>query len=742
MNPSVIFFFISLFSVFYLIIIPSLCDDWTASCPWNCTCKWTNGKKSAICNSLELKQVPIDLSTELQVLVLNENSISYLRREEFTSLGLINLQRIYLKKSKIQHVDKDTFRDLKILVEIDLSENEIEKIEKDTFYGNERLRILYLNGNPLKELVADQFPKLPHLRSLDFHGCHIETIHSTSFKNLELLELLNIKHNLLGYLDGSTFSHMHNLKTLILDENPWNCDCRLREFRNWYIKSNLSKISLTCSQPYTFKDQPWQNIGEDQFGCMPTIEMYKNANQTDDVGSNVTYSCLIGGDPRPEIVWILNGKILDNENAVVDVKEIENNQIWSNATIVNVTSLDAGVYTCTARNIVGYASQNVSLILDEVVEHVIVEPPKTFLFFRLIIAAFCIIFAIISITVSACLCQKTIRHRHTRKNIKGSVSFNDQEKKLLDLSITTNERQDSCEMVNTPSTNKTTESVIALEPVQITIENISRNDEFPLNVGVFPPPPEFCGSNVISNPAYGNIFISVSLTQDGLDNPDLNMYPDLLNIPNRVKGKFLPVNISSFATLPRNNRPSTSKTTESINNYINDASSIVNYQNLETNFINGGLNNSGAMLPPPQPQTSSSTQTSNGGTSTGGGGVSSGIALGMNMGCTGNVSGNSGISSVSTGVGLEYNKLKMCSACLKNQNQNTYVKGEDFMKCERHFPCPKYDNMGRRVTAGGNSILSLSEEEQHENEILYTNTIHDTIKEVPTPPNGSDFVSL
>lgn len=695
--------------VFYLIIIPSLCDDWTASCPWNCTCKWTNGKKSAICNSLELKQVPIDLSTELQVLVLNENEISYLHREEFTSLGLINLQRIYLKKSKIQHVDKDTFRELKILVEIDLSENEIEHIEKDTFSGNDRLRILYLNGNPIKQLVAEQFPKLPHLRSLDFHGCRIETIHSTSFKNLELLELLNIKHNLLEFLDGSTFSHMHNLKTLILDENPWNCNCRLREFRNWYLNSNINSLSLTCKQPYTFKDQHWETIGEEQFGCMPTVEMFKNTNQTDDVGSNVTYSCFINGDPIPEIMWIFNGKILDNENSVIEVKQIQGNHIWSNVTIINVTSLDAGIYTCSARNIVGYTSQNTSLILDEIVEHVIVEPPKTFLFFRLIIAAFCSIFAIISITVSACLCQKTIRHRHTRKNIKGSVSFNDQEKKLLDLSITTNERQDSCEIVNTPSTNKTTESVIALEPVQITIENISRNEEFPLNVGVFPPPPEFCGSNVISNPAYGNIFISVSLTQDGLDNPDLNMYPDLLNIPNRVKGKFFPVNISSFATLPRNNRPSTSKT-ETINNYINDTSNIVNYQNLETNFINGsGINNTGALHTQPQ-----------------------------------NMSNGGGISSVSgNGIGLEYNnKLKMCSACLKNQTQGNYVKGEDFMKCERHFTCPKYDNMGRRVTAGGNSILSLPEEEQRENELIYSNTIRDTIKEVPTPPNGSDFVSL
>jgi outer membrane protein assembly factor BamA len=67
---------------------------------------------------------------------LNENNISYLNREEFASnLHLLNLQKIYIKQSKVKHVHKEAFKNLKILVEIDLSENEIETIDKQTFAG-------------------------------------------------------------------------------------------------------------------------------------------------------------------------------------------------------------------------------------------------------------------------------------------------------------------------------------------------------------------------------------------------------------------------------------------------------------------------------------------------------------------------------------------------------------------------------------------------------------------------------
>lgn len=646
-------------------------DDWTASCPENCVCKWTNGKKSVICNALQLTSIPTTLSTEIQVLLLNENRIAHLNREEFTSLGLINLQRIFLKKSNVVYINQDAFKNLKILVELDLSDNAIETLDKNTFNGNDRLRVLYLSNNPLKKLVAHQFPVLPHLRTLDLHNCQLNSIDAAAFANLELLEFINLKNNLLEGLSDHVFQYMRNLKTLLLEGNPWNCNCKLRKFRNWYIKSNLNSINLLCSSPNILRNKEWQSVDEIQFGCLPTVEVYSDDLFNVDIGSNVTFSCLIYGDPLPAATWELNGRDIVNDNVLIE-DETDGDKQWRNITIFNITNYDAGVYVCSAKNNVGQVSKNISIYLTEIVQHVIEKGPETFWYFGLILGTFGTVFCLIIISFLVCVCKKSSQRRRSTKNIKGSISFNDQEKKLLDLSITTNDRQDSSEIVNTPSTAKT-ESVIALEPVQITIENLSRNnDEFPLNVGVFPPPPEFC-SNVVPNPAYGNIFISVALTQDAIDNPE-QMYPDLLNIPNRVIGKLFPINVSSYATLPRNRHqrgggagPSTDP------NKNSHLQNVINYQNLETTH----LNESGS--------------------------------ISLCAGCLKNQDSQYTDTVASTSLTIDPTKVKAKSFKRNNDTKTTAF--------------PKYDNMGRRITAtgaiGGASTLSIPDEESVDSDVSF-----------------------
>jgi Leucine rich repeat len=116
---------------------------------------------------------------------------------------------------------------------------------------------------------------------LDLHSCQIAKIDATVFSNLDLLETLDLKKNLLENLPHNIFSHMKNLKTLFLEENPWNCDCRLKKFKHWY--STMTFKPLKC-ETGRFKGQFWHNV--DTFGCAPELELYEDEYTSDDIGPN------------------------------------------------------------------------------------------------------------------------------------------------------------------------------------------------------------------------------------------------------------------------------------------------------------------------------------------------------------------------------------------------------------------------------------------------------------------------
>ncbi|KAB0798889.1 hypothetical protein PPYR_06769 [Photinus pyralis] len=247
--------------------------DWT-DCPAPCICKWSNGKKTALCRNAGFTTLPESLDSEMQVLNISGNSITKLGKDAFKKVGLVNLQRIYMRATGLRDIHRDAFRELIILVEVDLSDNEIANLQANTFFGNERLRVLCLNGNPLRKLGQAQFPTLPHLRTLELEGCQLESVHRNSFIHLVALESLNLKSNKLNNLSETAFMNFAHLKSLALDGNPWKCDCDLRGFRDWFLASNLRSVSLICKEPEHLMDVPWEDVPSDQFACPPQVSFH------------------------------------------------------------------------------------------------------------------------------------------------------------------------------------------------------------------------------------------------------------------------------------------------------------------------------------------------------------------------------------------------------------------------------------------------------------------------------------
>ncbi|XP_063909979.1 probable oxidoreductase PXDNL isoform X3 [Zophobas morio] len=468
--------------------------DWM-DCPAPCHCKWSSGKKTAVCKRAGFTSVPDNLDGVMQVLDLSGNHISRLGKEAFKSVGLLNLQRIYLSNSGLQEVHGDAFRDLIILVEVDLSHNQITSLQPETFRGNERLRMLYLNGNPLRRLVQEQFPPLPHLRILELDGCQLEYVNRNAFIHLSALETLSLKQNLLRNLSEAVFMNFAHLTTLVLDGNPWRCDCELRGFRDWFLSSKLHSVSLTCTEPERLADRLWENVPSEEFACPPRVYVSPQAQVQAEAGGNVSFGCHVTGDPEPQVSWLYEGYPINHTWLVIEAEEglLEK---WVNISVYNVSDADTGVYTCVARNVLDSVGLNVTLVLPEVVTATTVSKSEGGLvWWGLVIVSVALACAVVSATAAVCCVRSRSRRR---QNLKASVSFTDQEKKLLDVSIatTTDRGTGSCEALGP-------ELELVDPPVHITIESE------PLPLAVYPPPPEFSGS-VLPTAAYGNIFISVS----------------------------------------------------------------------------------------------------------------------------------------------------------------------------------------------------------------------------------------
>lgn len=524
----------------FVLFVNSTGSDWSKCAQLTeCQCKWSSGKKTASCVSAGLKLVP-HLASDIQVLDLHGNPLKALDQDAFASIELLNLQRLNLSSTNLRSLSPDAFRELRILIELDLSQNELLQLSPDTFRGNDRLRLLILNDNPLSALVAEQFPPLQHLKKLELARCKLRNIHPFAFANLRALEIIHVHQNLLTHLHQDTFN-LPVLKTLTLSENPWYCDCRLRNFHKWFVDANrnLGNEEVFCNEPEPLAQISWRSIKGEDMVCSPTAYTSPTVIRTE-AGADISFGCFVRGDPQPTVTWTFRHfEIHNSTNQLSEIliqtfktehfdeyneDFINKSAQWVNMTISNVTSDLSGEWKCSAKSTAGESKAYLTLFLPKARTATARVAPDYSTFF--LVGGSMLAMTGVGF-IAACVCWKTKRRR-----VPPSRSFTDQEKKLLDTSLAVSCDRTSAdlgssygfEMLDRSMSMESEDTQRCLDPVQITIEGPP---------GTYPPPPaEF------ALPApYGNIFISVQVAGHNEE------YPDLLGggatLPRRSRTCFL-----------------------------------------------------------------------------------------------------------------------------------------------------------------------------------------------------------
>ncbi|XP_043462275.1 leucine-rich repeat-containing protein 4B [Leptopilina heterotoma] len=350
-----------------LLTISSLyCFAFGDKCASECSCKWKGGKRTVECTDRHLASIPDSIDPETQVLDISGNLIKTLPENIFVKVYLTNLQRLYLRECRIDHIDDNALSGLTNLVELDLSGNQLKAVPSQSFAKAPFLRDVVLAGNPLERIPSFAFKKTPNLVKLDLSNTKLIELQENAFLGLENLESLRLNNNKLSTLQQGTLHPLNKLRSIELHENPWFCDCHLRELKICLIKHNIpTLIAPVCHGPEQNLNKMFTELVVEDFACQPVLlitSQYAEAT----IGENASIICRVSAVPPAKIKWYWNGRLLANHSAFSSYQKVliyEEGQFRKRSTLVltNAQESDSSEFFCVAENRAGSVEANFTL---------------------------------------------------------------------------------------------------------------------------------------------------------------------------------------------------------------------------------------------------------------------------------------------------------------------------------------------------------------------------------------------
>lgn len=408
-------------TVFLFLVFLSL----TCACPKLCTCKWKSGKQTVECASNGFLAIPHGIDAGTQVLEFSHNNLGRLQNELFSSLGLINLQRLHLSDCGITSVHERTFVGLTNLIELDLSNNLINAIPTKSFIHCPSLMRLILNRNPINTIHRAAFSHLAYLTTLELRNCEISKAEEGAFQGLHSLEWLHLNGNKLTTLIGPRVLP-ESLKGVELQENMWECDCRILDFREWLVAFKIPQTTEpTCNSPTRHKGRYIKTVPTHELACLPSVSptsFYLELGE----GKNVSLLCHVHAIPEAKVSWWFQGQVLQNDSLVAPgmrlIYYVEDgvHDKQSELFILNAKTEDNGTYVCNAENYAGRTEANftIRVVLKEEPIVIIVSFPFEYVMAAVAGSVALILVLIIMVVVSILRCRRNRRRQQKREQTK------------------------------------------------------------------------------------------------------------------------------------------------------------------------------------------------------------------------------------------------------------------------------------------------------------------------------------
>ncbi|XP_062870740.1 reticulon-4 receptor-like 1 [Trichomycterus rosablanca] len=296
-------------------------------CPRHCICY--NSPTTVSCQAHNFRTVPKDIPAHSERVFLQNNKIQQLLQGQFSPTTIV----LWLYSNNISYIQPTTFMGFTRLEELDLGGNRfLKSLSAETFQGLGRLRALhlyqcglltlpaglfdglnnlqylYLQDNKLEFLEDDMFIDLLNLSHLFLHGNRLWSLHQNTFRGLGTLDRLLLHQNRIQWIHQLAFHDLRRLTTLYLfnnslqeleaetlatlpaleylrlNDNPWECTCRILPLWEWLKRFRGSTSSVVCVTPPEFAEKDLkQMMKEDLPTCTGSEPMYHSKSSQGDL---------------------------------------------------------------------------------------------------------------------------------------------------------------------------------------------------------------------------------------------------------------------------------------------------------------------------------------------------------------------------------------------------------------------------------------------------------------------------